>query len=201
MDNGKEDVLRELLRSADVGPRPSAGDLAGRVRRLARRRRGRRFAIGAVAACSVAIAAVLVMQFQSSPAQPTDGGPPAQVRGQLSPGERAAIREEIARVEAEIAFRSAGVERMLASERGRGQEMELVRMRMLPDPPAQIAYQTERAALIMVAHADHTRDRPDGRTRAGAVYRRAATLFPGTRGAGLARERLEQMEPNEGESL
>jgi hypothetical protein len=60
-------------------------------------------------------------------------------------------------------------------------------------PAADMHFQRDRAALILVYEADRLA-REDQRTTAIATYRRAIELFPQTHWADVARRRLQDMQ-------
>ena len=199
-----EDPIKQLLRRADqaAGPPNSQGDLVERVFRLA----GRRAAVTrwAVAAGIVlALGAGLMVriagpgggrrpqdQVADAQRQPstnidTPNGPPAA----QTPASR--LRAEIASLRAEADSRTAVVEHMLAAEQRRKSLDRYRRYRAWPDPGEQVERQMDRAALAMVFQADRMSRQVELRAPAMAIYHRTIELFPESRWADVARQRLE----------
>lgn len=200
-----EDPIKELLRKVDLaaGPPNSQGDLVARVFRLARRRAAvTRWAAAAGIVLALGAAGLMVRiagpggaqrpQGQLADAQrrpstsiDTPNGPPAA----QTPGSR--LRAEIASLRAEADSRAAVVEHMLAAEQRRKSLARYRRQRAWPDPGEQVERRMDRAALAMVFQADRMYGQTETRAPAMAIYHRTIELFPESRWADVARQRLE----------
>lgn len=188
------DPLKELLRRADAaaGPPPEMqGDLAGRARALARRRRTARMIVRAAAVAATAVGlGILAMQFRT-------GGPGRRVVEETptsSAAEIAELRAEIARLNAEAESRMAVVRRMLAAEANYKLLAELRRELAKPTAAERMRRQIDRAAFVMVYQADHLMDPEDDREAVAATYRRVVELFGQTAWADVARRRLQELQ-------
>lgn len=208
--------LEDLLRQADAASGAPAlpSDLAGRVLRRARRRRRAAVAGWAAAAAVVlAVGAAALLRSgiagtgepdrqiarpgrQAAPASGAAGRPPA-ASGRaplvhppvLTEAER--LRAEIARLRAEGDSRMAVVQHMLALERRRENARRHRRRVVLPDPADEVQRHMDKAALVMVYQADRLSRWPDQQVPAREIYLRTIELFPQTRWADVARQRLQ----------
>ena len=200
-----EDPIKQLLRRADLaaGPPNLQGDVVERVFRLARRRATvTRWAAAAGIVLALGAAGLMVRiagpgsgqrpqrQVADSQRRPstdigTANGPPAA----LTPASR--LRAEIASLRAEADSRTAVVEHMLAAEQRRRSLARYRRHRAWPDPGEQVERQMDRAALAMVFQADRMSREVELRAPAMAIYHRTIELFPESRWADVARQRLE----------
>jgi hypothetical protein len=109
--------------------------------------------------------------------------------------EIARLQSEMSVREAELQLRTAGVKRLMVIERRRNVEERLALIHLDPAPLEQVAAERERAAATMVATADRMYRVLNLPASAIEKYRRAADLFPGTRGAVTATERLSEIQP------
>ena len=179
MEQGDLDNLDDLLRRADgvAGLPPGAAGVAGRVRRRHVRRRRVRAAVG-TAAVAVCVAAgvwqVAVTHVNVAPTQPVGV---VAVRSELD-----ALRLEADRHEATAA-------RMLVREQRRNTS-SATRLRRAADPPIDLAWQREQAALVLVRQGDRLSQELNLPESAALAYRQASETFPGTHWGGVARERL-----------
>jgi hypothetical protein len=162
--------------------------LEARFRRLRRRSRGWLWA----AAAAVAIAAGLGLWASRRRPTTTDEPLVREVAG--DPDEKAdRLRDEMARLEAEVKLRMTVVRHMLALEAALDRRDELRRVRARLDAAERIAREIDEAAGVIVYDADRTGRQEGGRESAIAAYRDVIRLFPRTRWAELARKRLNEI--------
>jgi hypothetical protein len=179
----KHDPLVEMLREADAAapPPPFRHGLADAVRRRARRRHRRRLAGAGIVVAAFVACALVVRQPGATPTAlveiPTTG-PTTSV---------AALRAQ-----ADVQW--ASLQRLRQVERTR-QRMHRIEMtlRAAAPSPQSTAVERERAALILLDHGDRLRRDLRKEDAARSAYRRTIELFPDTRWAAVARERMEQM--------
>ena len=175
-----EDRLTELLRGADAAaPLPAVVGLAGRVRRQAHARvRRRQLAAAMVVVVSVG-AALWVNRTHRRAEEPAPLA--SAVSARVSPAVVARLR-----VEAEI---HSTVARALHARQAR---------RRIQTPVTRPTIESERdkAALAMLDHAERLRRDLKEVDAALAAYRRTIELFPGTRWAAVAKQRIEQLKPD-----
>ncbi len=147
--------------------------------------------LGAAAAAIVAAVGMALLLPND-----TDTGPRKATEKVIADqnGEIAALRAEIARLEAEVESRLAAVRHMLALEAAERRRDELRRQLARPDMAEQIAREVDEAAFIIVYDADRQRKRQGGRASAIAAYRDVVRLFPQTRWAKVAQNRLTEIE-------
>ena len=200
-----EDPIKRLLRKADLaaGTPNLRGDVVERVFRLARRRAAvTRWAAAAGIVLALGAAGVMVRiagrgggqrpqgQVADAQKQPaTSMDTPNSLPAPQTPASR--LRAEIASLRAEADSRTAVVEHMLAAEQRRKSLARYRRRRDWPDPGEQVERQMDRAALAMVFQADRMSRQVELRAPAMAIYHRTIELFPESRWADVARQRLE----------
>lgn len=192
------DRLQKLLNTADaeVSMMPPR-DLVRRVFRRRALRRRRNIAVGTAAG-------LLIMVVGSQALlRPITIRPNASARHDPSP---AAARVELARfaAEAEVDARLAIVDRMLALEARRAAQNEQVTSvahALPPDPLDEVRAQVTRAAATLVRHADRLKVDYGLPQRAMETYRETIRLFPETAWARVARQQLEAMQTDEGDTL
>lgn len=196
----KRDKLHNLLRQAnlDAGPAPSLpSDLAVRVQRRVLARRRLLFVTGNAAAILLAVGAGLL--WNAAPPADSDGGADFVDAGQA---ERSAVAlVEFARLEAEVDSRMAVVEHMLALRKQRARLVALRDQPEYPDPVKAAREEVERAAFTLVSHADDMQNELHLLAPAIEGYRDAIRLFPDTRWATVARQKLAQLTREQGETL
>jgi hypothetical protein len=176
------DALEQLLKAADASATaPAHADgLPARVRRRLRVRRRNRFAL-AVAAVALAPLLALALSLR-------DSAPPAQVALELS--EPTVTRHDLAQLDAQAALHEQTVTRLLAA--GKSDVTGVVAPGTQNPVLANVREQRDRAALVLVYEAEQAaRDKQND--RALAAYRRAIELFPTSRWAAVARQRLKEM--------
>ncbi|MBN2582921.1 MAG: hypothetical protein JXL80_07630 [Planctomycetes bacterium] len=185
-----DDGLGQLLRQTDAATATpdTAADLADRVRGRDRIRRARRALAGRLAAAAAVLIVVGVGAFYATlhrGAETGNGGEAAASAEMLQA--RIAALDSDARVAMSCA---AAIERAERRSRGR-RRLELLTAR--PDPLEVAQRNLDAAAFMAVYHADGLAR--DDRTRAEAIrtYQEVIRLFPETRWAAVARQRLAML--------
>jgi tetratricopeptide (TPR) repeat protein len=182
-----EDRLRELLRraDADAGPPPTvARDLPGRV--LLRESRFRR----RIALASSAAAAVFLVI-----------GITTLWRANLPKAVADVERAEIVQLQHE-ADSQAKIARRVAELRQRDERLAVLRAAAArPDPVQRAQQQVDQTALTLLQQGDHLYRDLGLPQPAADSYRRTVRLFPQTRWAGLAQQRLHEMATEKGDML
>jgi hypothetical protein len=181
-----EHKLRELLHQADAdaGPPPLGHRLPERVLlRELRTRRGIALASSAAAAIFLAIG-VTTLWRANMPGQPVGVRPTDIMRLQRAADSRASIARRIA-------------ELRQRDERLAALQAEAAR----PDPVQRAQLEVDQTALTLLQQGDHLYrelglDRP-----AADSYHRAVRLFPQTRWAAVAQQRLAEMTKEKGDTL
>ncbi len=181
------DGLKDLLREADADwtvPTPR-DDLSQRVLLLAARRRRQRVVFGSVAA-----GLLLAVALWSGP-------PDVGVkRPALSPDTSvAATREKLRAIEREIETRVALMDGLAVHN---AVQMRLVELAdeapSEPDPIEAARSAVQQAAFVLVKQGDQTDRKLGRRSSAAESYRLAAALFPQTKWAGVAQQRLNVLD-------
>jgi hypothetical protein len=172
-----DDRLKKLLLDADSPSAASAdpAELAFRVRRrLQRRRRNVRGAGGLML-----LAAALMVVWH-----PWHGVPTATNTPPLSPLQVAALRQDIDRLHADADARQAVVDEVLRRQA----------VRRMPagerDPFVAVRIELERSSMIALEYGQRLEQIDGQAQQARAQYYRVMELFPESRGALLARQRL-----------
>ncbi len=198
------DPLIDLLRAADRAagrPPRMPNDLAARVRRAALVRERPRMGIGLVAA-SLVFAAGLIWVIQTArPITPAKQGK-TLAEARTADFDEASLRTEIARLRAQAEAQLAVIDRLHANQKRRAQLAALRRpltgtLRSYPRP---VRDELENTAFVIVNHADQLRDELGLNDAAQRSYRRAIQLFPDSRWAEVARQRLNESEHTQGET-
>lgn len=174
------DELEQLLRHADAtsaSPVEHIGDMGQRVRSLARRRRSARLAGSAAAMFIAALAALYAVR--PHPAAPI-------VRDDAPAPSLDAIEDALAALDTEADARMAIVEHLVMAERRR----DSARRIPAPDPMISVRREQDRAAYLLIYEAERLAQLSGEQARAAEEYRRVVALFPDTRWASVARERL-----------
>ena len=181
-DTQFEDRLRRgLSRLADrAGPGPTPEAVSRRLRRPTLLRR-------AGAGGALALAAVAMLVFGTP--RPRPAGDAKQAGA-----DEAALRAEIARLEARADARLAEARHLLAIAAARHRRDECLRQLARLDTAERIARQAEETAFIIVYDADRLREQPGRIQSAVAGYREAVRLFPQTKWGEVARKRLAQID-------
>lgn len=194
------DLLGQLLRQADrmAGePPPVPADLAGRVRRLARQRR-RAHTRNALVAAGLAVAIGALMRSHL----PQHREPaPAPVAGDLDPSvaqQLLAIKTEADQLRARLLAEDPAAPPADPDSQAEPSDRPAGRSFAETNPVEQ---ELERAAYLIVYQAERYQRELGMPESAVASYRQTIELFPQTRAARTARDRLTQLEPVKGNPL
>lgn len=187
-DTQFEDRLRRgLSRLADgAGPGPTPEAVSRRLRRPTLLRR-------AGAGGALALAAVAMLLFSMPRPQPADE-PKQAAADRAALRADAALRAEIARLEARADARIAEARHLLVIAAAHRRRDECLRQLARLDTAERIARQAEETAFIIVYDADLLREQPGRIQSAVAGYREAVRLFPQTKWAEVARKKLAQID-------
>lgn len=110
-------------------------------------------------------------------------------------GEIEQLRAEVAQLRAEAEFRTAILAEVLRVQKQQAKIRALERqVRSQTDPLAEVNRLVERAALVTVYQADRKYNELDLKESAIADYRQVIKLYPETRWAENARQRLAEIE-------
>ncbi|MHC4574679.1 MAG: tetratricopeptide repeat protein [Planctomycetota bacterium] len=181
-----EDKIRSLLQRADkvAGPpaRPPA-NLTAAVRRRAHRRRKRNL-VASVAAAATILIAVGVWSLATRTT------------------ERRSEQERIASLEAQLHQLQARadatlnlIKEVLEREQQQRRLAELqAKLASIGDPLEEVQEQVEKTAFILVYQADRMYLELDQKDSAVRTYRRVVELFPQTRSADTAKQRLSEIQ-------
>ena len=186
-----DDSIAQLLRETDAtSPPPPLAGLASSVRHRAHTRARRRRS--AAVAIIVLLPAAAALSWALRPTLPVPDktlvlAPSTQSNPQLLQAEATRLREE-ATVQAAVLSRMAQRERRESVLRRRDQLASRAAF-------ATGATEREKAALILLDHGDRLRKELRQSDAALAAYRRAAELFPETKWAAVARQRIEEIKP------
>jgi hypothetical protein len=171
------DALTDLLREADaVAPPPPATErLAQKVYRRARRRSRRRN-------FSAAVAVVVCVAAAVSLVRKTTTQQPRRFAAVVDAGEISRLRSDAA-----MHLKVADAVLSRAQRRARASHLR--------DTPVTIESEREKAALALLDHGDRLRRDLKQVDAALDAYRRTVDLFPDTRWAAVARERIARLKP------
>ena len=171
-----DETLGQLLKDADgtFTPPPHAGDVAGAVRWIDRRRRTRAKVLAGASVVGLAVGGAWWKSRET---------PPTIVKVDRPVVEDLRAELDAARADAEV--RTAAVERMLAREK-------LAVRAARADAMLEVLLERDRAAAALLYRGD--RHRQDMRpAEAADAYRRVIELFPASLVAGEARKRLNEI--------
>lgn len=194
-----DDRLQQLLLEADgaYAPPKVDPDLAGHVRRRAKRRSARRIAAAGFAVMLVCASAVLYVGQNrrqiatKNQSQPTHSLPSHVSNEAAIPGfDAARVRREYASYQAEARIHLKAAQQWKSAEARREQNTRIARLLVEPEPMDELLEQRDRAAQTLVDYGDSMSKNPWGRSAANAAYRQVKTLFPDSAQAAVARERL-----------
>lgn len=184
------DPLAKLLRDVDAEQRGRVGanDLVTRVRWRARRGKVARRFVAAALLAVIGGASFWYASLPSAPSKllalatsPTTGNATAPV-------DVAELRRELARLNAEAELHERTALLIFAREQGANGPAVAA-----PDAKQALTAQVERSALTLVNRGDALLQDPGAKAEAAESFRRVLELFPKSRGAALARERLNQI--------
>lgn len=191
------DPLRRILQQADAvaGPAPEMPeDLARRVAACAARRRRVRFSLSAAAAIMLAVGGAWLLW---EPRGTLDRGREPElpvVQAPTDAFEIADLRTEIERLRREAELRLAVARRTqeILQEMRRAEALE--RTTRTADPIAAVRRQADQAAYVVVRQADRMCREMNLCDSAVVRYERVVRLFPNSRWAVVARQRIEQIK-------
>lgn len=215
----RDEWLKDILKQADdrlsCGAPPLPANLSQHVQAaLARRRRQRMLLPAAAAVVLIAFTASLWLAdgLQHTPqlransgGMANSGSPDTDLNNEFAARQEAtdALRREAARLGREADSRLAVVRRTAALLREQKQA-RLVNAQPPSEtvlaPELRARLKTEEAACVLVQYADRLRLELQLEAQARAQYEEVLRLFPETRWARVARERLEESEAVTGES-
>jgi len=177
-----ENIIKDLLQEADkiAGVPEQASIDIGIIRRRARKRYLMRTIAPLIAAAAVIILTISVWTLSFRTAKPVGDN------------------DELARLQAQVKYLQARtdatlklVQEMLQKEQ-KQRELEALQAQLesIGDPREEISQQVERTALILVFQADKMYREPGQKNSAMQAYSRVIELFPQSRWAKVARQRL-----------
>jgi hypothetical protein len=180
------DPLGKLLRDVDAEQplRAGAGDLIFQVRRRARRGRMARRAVAAGLLIAVGGASFWYASLPSAPRKVIVLATSPTTATATAPVDVAQLRREMARLNADAELHERTALLILAREQAAV---------AVPDARQALTAQVERSALTLVNRGDSLLHDPGAKAEAAESFKRVLELFPQSRGAALARERLNQI--------
>ncbi|MFQ5807931.1 MAG: hypothetical protein ACE5I3_15915 [Phycisphaerae bacterium] len=190
-----DDPLKRILQAADAAagePPEMPADLAQRVRILAGRRRRVRFGVSVAAAIVLAVGMTSLWSQTPAPSRP--GGDSQMVRGPQEPPDVESIRAEIEQLRREAEMRLAVARRTQEILTQMRRAEEFTKQEVVPDPIARARREVEKAAYTLVYQADRMCRELDLCDSAAVKYQRVVELFPDTRWAAVARQRLDEIK-------
>ena len=193
--------LYDRLADADASapPPPATSSLAAAVRNRARAHVRRRQTVAACALLLVAGAASVVAFRPRGPS----GSPPAQARlphGSTQPApafDAAAAAAEVASLQAE-ATRRLAVANQTMKRADRRRRLTRAAGSLAAATPPTVGDQRDRAALTLLDHGDRLRRELKEVDAALAAYRRTVELYPDTKWAAVAKQRIHELRPDAG---
>jgi len=181
-----EDKIKNLLQKADQiagRPAPVPANLAAVVRRRARQRRFMRLA-APVAAAAMVLIAFGIYQLVGTPAGDTH----EQVR-------LVALQAEVEQLRAQTGATLKLVREVIANQRRRSRLEELeAKLARIPDPLEEMQRQADKTAFILVYQANQMYDELNQKDSAIQTYNRVIELFPQSKWADVARQRLSEIQ-------
>ncbi|MHC4620431.1 MAG: tetratricopeptide repeat protein [Planctomycetota bacterium] len=183
-----KDKIEHVLRTADqmAGPaKPVSANLASAVRRRAPRRRTIR-TVTPIAAAVAALAAVGIWHLAAGTAET----PQDQTR-------LVSIETQLAQLEARTDATLKLIQGVLERERQQRKLAELqAKLANIRDPLEEVQEQIEKTAFILVYQADRMYQERNQKDSAVQTYNRVIELFPQTRSAQTAKQRLSEIQNN-----
>jgi hypothetical protein len=184
----EEDKIKSLLQKADrMAGQPAhvPANLVAAVRRRARQRRFMRFAAPLAAAAMVLIA-FGIYHLLRTPANDTR----EQIR-------LAALKVEVEQLRVQTDATLKLVREVIENQRRRSQLQALeAKLASIPDPLEEMQRQADKTAFILVYQANRMYDELDRKDSAIQTYNRVIELFPQSKWAEVARQRLLEMRNN-----
>ena len=197
----KQPALHDLLTCADASapPPPAMPLLAESVRTRAGARARRRRQAGAVCVLLLVVVGLSVVAFR--PPGPSTS-PTAQARfpqGSTQPApvfDAAAAAAEAASLRAEAARRLTVANEAMKRADRRRRLSRAAEALAAATPPPTVGDQRDRAALTLLDHGDRLRRDLKEVDAALAAYRRTIELFPDTKWAAVAKQRIHELRPD-----
>jgi hypothetical protein len=201
------DRIQELLQQADekAGDPSLTANLADRTYQIYAQRRRITVALSTAAGLILVAGIIylgrgLLFSHQPSESQPIIAVNPEESK-QYAQGEIEQLRVEVAQLRAEAEVRTAILAEVLKRQEQQDRIRTLERqVRGQSDPLAEVNRLIERAALVTVYQADRKYNELDLKESAIADYRQVIKLYPETRWAERARQRLTEIETKENPS-
>ena len=182
-----EDKIKNLLQKADQTaghPAPISANLTAAVRRRARQRHFANLAV------PIATAAILLIAFGIWHLTTT-------TETEQSPEKIASLEAQIQLLQARTDAAVNLIREVLENERKQRRLDELqARLANIPDPLEEIQNQVEKTAFILVYQADRMHRELNQKDPAIETYNRVIELFPQTRSAEVARQKLAEIQNN-----
>ncbi len=178
-----DESLRELLRRADAGPPvwvSGAADVTASVRRRRVAQRRLRVTASVVAAILVASLAAIMLPSRE---------PERDLLTIVEPGETVRLQREVASLRADARVHALTADALALKHRARQ-----VTARAQEDPLAEVRFQRDRAAMTLVYEAERFSRDAHQNERAITQFRKVIDLFPGSRWADVARQRLREIQ-------
>ncbi|MHC4706853.1 MAG: tetratricopeptide repeat protein [Planctomycetota bacterium] len=184
----EEDKIKSLLQKADrIAGQPAhvPANLAADVRRRAKQRRFVRLAAPLAAAAMVLIAFGIYQLVDTN-----GGGTNEEIR-------HAALNAEVEQLRAQTDATLKLVREVIENQRRRSQLQALeAKLASIPDPLEQMQRQADKTAFILVYQANQMYEELDRKDSAIQTYNRVIELFPQSKWAEVARERLLKIQNN-----
>ena len=181
-----EDRIENLLRTADqmAGPaKPVYANLTAAVRRRAHRRRKRNLVASVAAAATILIAVGVWSLVTRTTETPQDQKRLVSIETQLA--------QLQARTDATLKL----IQEVLEKERQQRKLAELeAKLASIRDPLEEVQEQVEKTAFILVYQADRMYQDRNQKDSAVQTYNRVIELFPQTRSAQTAKQRLSEIQ-------
>jgi uncharacterized protein YoxC len=180
-----EDKIRKLLKKADQtagGPIPVSVDLFA-VRRNANRRQTLNLA-ARIAAVAVVVIALGIWSFTAKKARD---------RQRII-----ALEAQIKQLQVQTDATLSLIRQVLEEERKQRRLYELrAQLASIPDPLEEIQKQVDKTAFILVYQANRMYSELNQKDSAVQAYKRVIELFPQSRWAEVARQRLSEIQNNQ----
>lgn len=181
-----EDKIKDLLQKADqTAPSlpPVSADLGATIHRLANQRRLTNIA-GPLAAAAVILIAFGIWHVKT-------------VKTTSDEQKMASLEAEIQQLQARTDATLKLIREVLDYEQKQRHLRELeAKLASIPDPLEEMQRQIDKTAFILVYQADHMYRELDQKDSAIRTYNRVIKLFPHSRSAELAKQRLSKIQNN-----
>ncbi|MHC4456291.1 MAG: tetratricopeptide repeat protein [Planctomycetota bacterium] len=182
-----EDKIKNLLQKADQTaghPAPIPDNLTAAVRRRARQRHFANLTIPTATAAIILIAfGIWLLTTKTEIGQ--------------SPEKIASLEAQIQLLQARTDAALNLIQEVIENERKQRRLDELqARLANIPDPLEEIQNQVEKTAFILVYQADRMHRELNQKDSAIQAYNQVIRLFPQTRSAEVARQKLSEIQNN-----